>query len=158
MSGTVPNTPVIVRVQAEAFDLAAEMAALKAATATEPGAIVTFTGICRSEGGKLAALELEHYPGMAEAEIARIAAGAAERWSLGAVTVVHRYGRLKPGEEIVMVIAAAPHRGAAFEAASFIMDYMKTRAPFWKKEHLVDGTSGDWVAPKNADDDAAAKW
>jgi len=153
-----PTASVVVRVQAEPFDLAAEVAALKAAAASEPGAIVTFTGICRSESGKLTALELEHYPGMAEAEIARIAAGAAERWSLGAVTVVHRYGKLEPGKDIVLVAAAAPHRGAAFEAASYIMDYMKTRAPFWKKEHLADGTSGDWVAPKNADDDAAAKW
>ena len=122
------------------------------------GAVVAFTGYCRDEGGTLAALELEHYPGMAEAEIGRIAGEAAERWPLLGLTAIHRYGRIAPGEPIVLVLAASAHRQAAFEAASFLMDYLKTRAPFWKKEHRADGTEGDWVAAKDEDDDAAARW
>ena len=149
---------IAVRVQADAFDLAAEVAALRAALSEDAGAIVTFTGVCRGEGGRLAALELEHYPGMAEAEITRIVGEAAERWQLAGVTVVHRFGKLRPGDGIVLVVTAATHRGAAFEAAGFVMDFMKTRAPFWKKEHLADGTTGDWVAPRGADDDAAERW
>jgi molybdopterin synthase catalytic subunit len=149
-------TPTI-RIQPEVFDLAAESDLLSARRA-DIGALVAFTGLCRDEGGTLSALELEHYPGMAEEEIARIAAEAAERWPLLGLTIIHRHGRIAPGEPIVLVLAASSHRQAAFEAASFLMDYLKTRAPFWKKEHRSDGTTGDWVSAKDADDTAAAKW
>lgn len=149
-------TPSI-RVQAEDFDLAAELALLTAERA-DVGAVVTFSGLCRDEGGALAVLELEHYPGMAEAEIARIAEEAVKRWPVTGLTVIHRCGKIKPGENIVLVIAASAHRQAAFNAASFLMDYLKTSAPFWKKEHMRDGTSGNWVAAKDEDDRAMEKW
>ena len=149
-------TPTI-RIQPEVFDLAAESDRLSGERA-DIGALVAFTGLCRDEGGTLSALELEHYPGMAEEEIARIAAEAAERWPLLGLTIIHRHGRIAPGEPIVLVLAASSHRQAAFEAASFLMDYLKTRAPFWKKEHRSDGTAGDWVSAKDADDTAARKW
>lgn len=149
-------TPVDVRVQAADFDLAKETAALTAER-RDIGAVVTFTGLCRDEDGTLAALELEHYPGMAEAAIRRIADEAAARWPLAGLTVVHRFGRIRPGENIVLVAAASAHRGAAFEAASFLMDFLKTSAPFWKKEHRAAG-DGDWVAARQADDEAAARW
>jgi molybdopterin synthase catalytic subunit len=106
----------------------------------------------------LSALELEHYPGMAEAEIVRIAAQAQERWPLLGLTVIHRFGRIRPGDEIVLVLAASSHRRAAFEAAEFLMDYLKTKAPFWKREHLRDGTVGAWVDAKETDDEAASRW
>ena len=108
--------------------------------------------------GALTALELEHYPGMAEAEISRIAAEATVRWPLTGLTAIHRFGKIAPGENIVLVVAASTHRKAAFEAASFLMDYLKSRAPFWKKEHRADGSEGEWVEAKSADDDAAARW
>ncbi len=146
-----------VRVQAEPFDTAAETAALTAGRA-DIGALVAFTGLCRDEGGRLAALELEHYPGMAEAEIARVAGDAVTRWPLLGLTVIHRYGRVAPGEPIVLVLAASSHRRAAFEAADFLMDYLKTRAPFWKREHLADGGTGDWVEAKEADERASERW
>lgn len=149
-------TPVV-RIQREDFDPAAELAALSAGR-RDIGAVVSFTGLCRDEGGRLAALELEHYPGMAEAEIARVAAQAAARWPLMGLLAIHRYGLVRPGEQIVLVIAASAHRSAAFEAADFMMDYLKTRAPFWKREHLVDGTVGGWVEAKREDDDAALRW
>ena len=149
--------PVVVRVQRADFDAAAETAALSAQN-RQIGAIVTFTGLCRDEGGSLAALELEHYPGMAEAEIRRICEAAVERFSLQGITAIHRFGRMEPGENIVLVIAAAPHRHAAFDGASFVMDYLKTSAPFWKKEHLLDGGEGDWVEAKDVDDAAADRW
>ena len=120
--------------------------------------MVTFCGLCRDEAGQLAALELEHYPGMAEAEIARIADEAVGRWPLSGLTAIHRYGRIAPGENIVLVVAASAHRQAAFEAASFLMDYLKSRAPFWKKEHRADGSASNWVEAKDADDRAAARW
>jgi len=148
--------PFHIRVQSEDFDIAAEVEALRR-QAAEAGAIVTFTGICRDEGGRLAALELEHYPGMAEAEIERIATEAATRWPLLGLTVVHRHGRIAVGENIVLVAAASAHREAAFGAAGYLMDFLKTRAPFWKKEHLATGT-GSWVAAKRADDAAADRW
>ena len=135
----------IVRVQAEDFDAAAEIARLSAGR-TDIGAVVTFSGLCRDENGALSALELEHYPGMAEAEISRIANEATERWPLTGLTVIHRYGMMRPGDNIVLVVAASSHRQAAFEAASFLMDFLKTRAPFWKREHRADGTPGEWVA------------
>jgi molybdopterin synthase catalytic subunit len=122
------------------------------------GAVVTFTGLCRSEDGTLAALELEHYPGMAEAEIGRIAAEAAARWPVAALAAIHRVGKIEPGGNIVLVIAASAHRQAAFEAASFLMDFLKSRAPFWKKEHLADGRSGAWVDAKDTDEEALKRW
>ncbi len=146
-----------IRIQAEGFDTAAETSAL-AAGRPDIGAVVAFTGFCRDEGGRLSVLELEHYPGMAEAEIARIAAEAEGRWPLMGVTVIHRFGRIRPGEGIVLVLAASAHRGAAFEAAEFLMDYLKTRAPFWKREHLRDGTIGAWVEARDRDDAAVERW
>jgi molybdopterin synthase catalytic subunit len=146
-----------VRVQHEDFDAAAETALLTAGR-TDAGAIVAFTGLCRDEGGRLAALELEHYPGMAEAEITRICREAVTRFSLLGITALHRVGRIAPGEQIVLVLALAPHRHAAFDGASFVMDYLKTSAPFWKKEHFADGTSGGWVEAKDSDDRAREKW
>lgn len=146
-----------IRIQAEPFDAAAETAAL-AAGRTDIGAVVAFTGLCRDEGGRLAALELEHYPGMAEAEIARIAEQAQARWPLMGLTVIHRYGKIAPGDDIVLVLTASAHRRAAFEAAEFLMDYLKTQAPFWKREHLKDGTAGSWVEAKSVDDDAMERW
>ena len=122
------------------------------------GALVTFVGLCRDEGGRLASLEIEHYPGMAEAELARVAAEAEARWPLIGLTVVHRFGDIPAGVQIVLVVAASAHRGDAFAAADFLMEYLKTRAPFWKRAHLVDGTSEDWVEAKQADDAAAARW
>jgi molybdopterin synthase catalytic subunit len=146
-----------VRIQQEPFDAQAESRVLIEGHA-DIGGLVVFTGLCRDEGGRLAALELEHYPGMAEAEIERVVAAAEARWPLMGVRVVHRYGKLTPGEEIVFVAVASAHRGAAFAAAEFIMDVLKTSAPFWKREHLVDGTVGDWVEAKGADDEAAQRW
>ena len=143
-------------IQREDFDLAAEVERLR--SAGDVGAIVTFSGICRDESGRLSALELEHYAGMAEAEIARIADEAARRWPVTALSIVHRHGILKPGENIVLVVAASSHREAAFEAASFLMDFLKTSAPFWKREQDRSGKSGDWVAAVDADTAAAARW
>ena len=146
-----------VRIQRDDFDAAVEAAAL-ARGRKDVGAIVTFTGLCRDEGGKLAALELEHYPGMAEEEISRVAAEAEARWPILGGIAIHRFGKIAPGENIVLVVVASSHRASAFAAAEFMMDYLKTRAPFWKKEHLVDGREGDWVEAKDADDDAADRW
>ncbi|MGO4526209.1 molybdenum cofactor biosynthesis protein MoaE [Microvirga sp. 2MCAF35] len=146
-----------IRIQADPIDAAAETTALTRGRA-DIGAVVAFTGLCRDEGGRLAALELEHYPGMAEAEIGRIADVAQTRWPLLGLTVIHRFGKIGPGEEIVLVLAASAHRQAAFEAASFLMDYLKTHAPFWKREHLKDGTVGDWVEAKEIDDRAVERW
>ena len=146
-----------VRIQSEDFDVAAEIARMTRGR-TDTGAVVSFIGLCRDEAGSLAALELEHYPGMAEAEISRIAQEAVARWPLTGLAAIHRHGRIAPGENIVLVLAASAHRHAAFEAAMFLMDYLKSRAPFWKKEHRADGTAGDWVDAKDADDEAAARW
>lgn len=148
---------VTVRVQSADFDLAAEVAAVSAGR-TDIGAVVTFSGLCRSEAGRLQALELEHYPGMAEAEITRICQDAVDRFALQAVTAIHRFGRMLPGDNIVLVIAAATHRQAAFDGASFVMDFLKTSAPFWKKEHASDGADGGWVSARDADDSAKARW
>lgn len=146
-----------VRVQAGDFDIAAEIERMTGGQ-SDIGAVVTFSGLCRDEAGSLTALELEHYPGMAEAEIGRIAAEAAERWPLSGLTVIHRHGKIRPGENIVLVVSASRHRQAAFDAANFLMDFLKSRAPFWKKEHRADGRAGSWVEAKTADDDAAARW
>lgn len=148
---------VTIRIQAERFDTGAETARLTQGRA-DIGAVVAFTGLCRDEGGRLTALELEHYPGMAEAEIARTAQEAERRWPLKALTVIHRFGRILPGEEIVLVLAASTHRKDAFEAAEFVMDFLKTRAPFWKREHLADGSVGEWVEATAKDDQAAERW
>jgi molybdopterin synthase catalytic subunit len=126
--------------------------------AGDSGAITAFHGLCRSENGRLAALELEHYPGMAEEEIERICHQAGKRWPLNALTVIHRHGLVKPGETIVLVLAASSHRAAAFAGAEFVMDFLKTSAPFWKKEHRTDGVATDWVEAKDADDTATARW
>jgi len=145
-----------IRVQEEPFDLGAETSAF-AASVEGAGAVVTFTGIVRnSDAGDLVAMEIEHYPGMTARAIAGIADEALRRWSLVDALVIHRHGRLRPGEHIMMVATAAPHRMAAFEAAEFLMDYLKSRAPFWKKEIGKDG--GDWVAAKDQDEDALKRW
>ncbi len=157
MSDGASTPPLTVRVQREPFDVAAETDLLTRGR-TDVGAVVTFTGLCRSEGGELAALELEHYPGMAEAEIERTARAAIERWPLLGLTAIHRHGRIEPGEPIVLVITTSSHRVAAFEAAEYLMDFLKTRAPFWKKEEKRDGTSGAWVDARDHDDSAAARW
>jgi molybdopterin synthase catalytic subunit len=146
-----------IRLQREPFDAAGEAAALTRGR-TDIGAVVTFTGICRGdENGKpIAALTLEHYPAMAEAEIERHVAEADRRWRLLGVSVIHRYGRIEPGEDIVLVVTASSHRQDAFAAAEFLMDYLKTRAPFWKRVEQPAGTT--WVEAKSADDAAAGRW
>ena len=146
----------VVRIQPADFDVAAEIQ--RVAKGADVGAVVSFSGICRDEEGSLEALELEHYPGMAEAEITRIANQAAARWPLSGLTAIHRHGTIRPGENIVLVVAASKHRRAAFEAAEFLMDYLKSRAPFWKKEHRADGAEGGWVDAKESDDEATARW
>ena len=146
-----------IRLQRDAFDVAAEVERLTRGR-TDIGAVVTFTGLARADenGEAIAALTLEHYPGMAETEIARHVDEARARWPLLGVTVIHRYGRIQPGEVIVLVVTASSHREAAFAAASFLMDYLKTRAPFWKQVEKPSGAT--WVAAKEADDAAAARW
>src|SRR6478736_10531776 len=138
------SVPITIRLQREPFDAGAETAAL-ARGRTDVGALVAFTGICRGseDGAPIAALTLEHYPGMAEAEIARHVEEAHARWPLFGVTVIHRHGRLTPGEVIVLVLTASSHREAAFAAAAFLTDYLKTRAPLWKRVETGDGTA--WV-------------
>ena len=148
---------VTIRIQTADFDVNSEIAALTASR-TDIGAVVTISGICRGGGGSDAttALTLEHYPGMAEAEIGRHADKAMTRWPLTGVTVIHRTGRILPGQNIMMVLTASAHRQAAFQAAEFLMDYLKAHAPFWKREETAGGTS--WIAAKTDDDDAAARW
>lgn len=142
-------------VQEAAFDAGAELNAFSAAVAGA-GAVVSFTGIVRDSDGTLQAMEIEHYPGMTQAAIADIAAQAQTRWSLTDVLVIHRFGRLEPGAQIMMVATASRHRVAAFEAAEFLMDYLKSRAPFWKKEIGHDGAT--WVAAKDEDETALGRW
>jgi len=148
---------VAVRVQAEDFDVGVEIKALTKGR-TDVGAVVSFTGLARdhTSEGPVRAMTLEHYPGMTEAELKRIEGEANARWPLQASLIVHRFGRLVPGDQIVLVITASAHRKAAFEAAEFLMDYLKTNAPFWKFEETEAG--GDWVAAKNSDDTAADRW
>jgi molybdopterin synthase catalytic subunit len=142
-------------VQEQPFDFGAEAAAF-AAGRHDMGAVVTFTGIVRDTHGGLSAMEIEHYPGMTAKALENIASEAITRWSLGDALVIHRYGRMAPGEMIMMVATAAPHRGDAFEAAEYLMDYLKSRAPFWKKEIGADGA--EWVAAKDADEAALNRW
>lgn len=146
-----------IRLQPEAFDLAAEVTKLTSER-SDVGALVSFTGICRADenGAPIAALTLEYYPGMAEAEIARHVEEARARWPLLGVTIIHRYGRLTPGEAIVLVATASIHRQAAFAAAEFLMDYLKTRAPFWKQVEAAGGAR--WVEAKASDQDSAERW
>jgi molybdopterin synthase catalytic subunit len=152
----MPVTATI-RIQQADFDVAQEIAALSKGR-TDVGAVVSFSGICRgSENGEpIAALTLEHYPGMAEAEIGRHADEALSRWPLQGLTIIHRFGRIAPGENIVLVVTASAHRQAAFEAAEFLMDYLKTNAPFWKREESEKGTS--WIEARDHDDAATARW
>jgi len=147
-----------VRVQSENFDIGAEVRALQGER-TDIGAIVTFTGTVRGDtkAGAITSMTLEHYPGMTERELERVEAEAHERWPLQGTTIIHRFGDLKPGENIVLVVAASRHRHAAFEAAEFLMDYLKSRAPFWKKEAGTDG-AGSWVDARESDDDAMKRW
>jgi len=151
------TAPVTIRLQAEDFDVAAESAKLTRGR-TDIGALVSFVGICRGgEGaGAIEAMTLEHYAGMAEDEIGRHVKEAVDRWPLLGVTVIHRHGRILPGENIVLVLTASVHRAAAFEAAAFLMDYLKTSAPFWKQEERARGKA--WVEAKAEDDSAAARW
>jgi molybdopterin synthase catalytic subunit len=151
------TTAATIRIQEVDFDIAQEIAALTSGR-SDVGAVVTFSGICRgSENGEpIAALTLEHYPGMAEAEIKRHTDEAMSRWPLTGLTVVHRVGRIRPGENIVLVLAASQHRQAAFAAAEFLMDYLKANAPFWKREESAKGTS--WIEARDHDDAAAARW
>jgi molybdopterin synthase catalytic subunit len=146
-----------VRLQTAGFDTGAEIAKLTQGR-TDAGAVVSFTGLCRADGetGTISAMELEHFPGMAEEELARLEAEALKRWPLLDILIVHRYGRLVPGDEIVLVVTLSAHREAAFLAANFVMDILKTSAPFWKKEQRADGMS--WVEAKISDDDARNRW
>jgi molybdopterin synthase catalytic subunit len=144
-----------VRVQSEPFDYGAECAAF-AAQASGAGAVVTFAGLVRDEGGQLSAMEIEHYPGMTERALAGIEAQARDRWALTDALIVHRHGPLRPGEIIMMVATAARHRADAFAAAEFLMDYLKSRAPFWKKEFGAQGAA--WVAAKDDDEAALTRW
>ena len=141
-----------ISVQAEPIDLAAEIAAAEAAGA---GAVATFTGIVRGDDG-VETLELEHYPGATEAALRAVAEGAVTRWSLSRATIVHRVGPMRPGERIVFVAAAAPHRGAALDACAYLIDRLKTDAPFWKRESR--GGAATWVEARDGDHDAAARW
>jgi molybdopterin synthase catalytic subunit len=145
----------MLRVQADPFDPGAEANAF-AARAAGAGAVVTFTGLVRDTDARLAAMEIEHYPGMTERSIAAIMDQARSRWSLTDALVIHRHGPLRVGETIMMVATAAPHRADAFAAAEFLMDYLKSRAPFWKKEVGADGTS--WVAATDGDEAALGRW
>jgi molybdopterin synthase catalytic subunit len=143
------------RVQREDFDIGAELTGLTAGR-TDVGAVVSFTGLVRDASGTLEAMELEHCPGMTEKALAAIEAEARERWPLQACLIVHRFGPLRPGERIMMVATASPHRQAAFEAAEFLMDYLKSRAPFWKKETSAGASA--WVAAKDEDEEALTRW
>ena len=145
----------MLRVQEAAFDVGAEVAAFVAGV-PGAGAVVTFTGLVRDEGGALQAMEIEHYPGMTERAIAAMMDQARGRWGLVDALVIHRYGRLQRCEPIMMVACAARHRLAAFEAAEFLLDYLKSRAPFWKKEIGVAGVA--WVAATEADEAALGRW
>jgi len=142
-------------VQEALFDMASESAALTAGR-TDVGGVASFLGVCRGDDA-LAAMVLEHYPGMTERALGRIVAEAEARWPLTGCTVIHRVGRILPGEPIVLVLTASAHRAAALESCAFLIDWLKTKAPFWKREEFADGDAR-WVAAKNEDDAAAARW
>lgn len=144
-----------VRVQTEPFDAGAELNAF-ARDRTDVGAVVSFTGVVRDTNGDLTEMQIEHYPGMTERAIGKIVDEAMGRWDLADALVIHRHGTLTPGAPIMMVATAAAHRAAAFAAADFLMDYLKSRAPFWKKEVTAKGS--DWVAAKDEDEDALNRW
>ena len=144
-----------VRVQSEPFDMGAEVAAFTTGAAGA-GAVVTFSGLVRDEGGALSGMEIEHYPGMTEKALAAICEDAMSRWALLDAMIIHRFGRLGPGDQIMMVATASRHRADAFSAAEFLMDYLKSRAPFWKKEFDADGAT--WVAARDEDEDALKRW
>ncbi len=146
-----------IKVQAEDFDAGAEIAKISAVS-TNVGGVCSFLGLVRDadDGKSITAMTLEHYPGMTEKQLAKIEAEAHERWPLDDTLIIHRYGRLEPGDQIVLVVTASAHRKAAFEACEFLIDWLKTKAPFWKSEETPDGTS--WVEAKAADDHAADKW
>ncbi|MBT8408264.1 MAG: molybdenum cofactor biosynthesis protein MoaE [Erythrobacter sp.] len=144
-----------IRVTSDLFDPSAELSGF-AKGRMDTGAVVTFTGVVRDTAGDLKTMRIEHYPGMTEKAIAKIAGEAQTRWSLTDCLVIHRYGDLAPGEAIMMVATAAGHRAEAFEAAEFLMDYLKSRAPFWKKE--ITETGAEWVAAKDDDEDALSRW
>ncbi|NDW53984.1 molybdenum cofactor biosynthesis protein MoaE [Aliiroseovarius sp. PrR006] len=145
-----------VRVQTDSFDQGAELSGF-AQGRSDLGAVVSFTGIVRDEAGALDRMEIEHYPGMTEKAITSIVEEATRRWSLADCLVIHRHGPLRPGDQIMMVVTASAHRVAAFEAAEFLMDYLKSRAPFWKKEFTKDGST-DWVDAKVNDEEALKRW
>lgn len=147
-----------VRVQSDDFDIASEIEVLTHGR-TDIGAVVTFTGLVRGSAGgrELVSMTLEHYPGMTEGELETVEADAHMRWPLQASLIVHRIGELRPGANIVLVVTASPHRHAAFQAAEFLMDYLKTRAPFWKKETFTDGAAA-WVDARESDDEALQRW
>lgn len=145
-----------ISVQSEPFDLGQEAQAF-ASGHRDMGAIVTFTGVVRDTGDDaLEAMEIEHYPGMTESALTQIAQQACDRWTLGDVLVIHRYGRLAPGQMIMMVATASRHRKDAFEAAEYLMDYLKSRAPFWKRE--ITSTGASWVEAREEDEDALTRW
>ena len=146
-----------IRVQTEDFDVGAEIAALRAGNA-KIGAVATFIGVCRdlNDGSDVSEMELEHYPGMTEKALAGIAAEARDRWDLFDILVIHRVGRILPTEQIVLVVVTSAHRGESFHACEFLMDYLKTRAPFWKKERTPEGAR--WVDARASDDAAADRW
>jgi molybdopterin synthase catalytic subunit len=146
----------MIRVQREDFDIGLEIERTRGER-TDIGAIVSFTGTVReTKGERITAMTLEHYPGMTERELERIEQQACKRWPITACTVIHRFGRLEPGDNIVLVVTASAHRQAAFEAAAFLMDYLKTSAPFWKSEQTPDGPR--WVEARDTDDAAARRW
>ena len=145
----------MIRVQQEDFDVGAELEALSAGN-TQVGGVACFVGLVREMGGADSAMTLEHYPGMTERKLSEIEAEARERWPLDACLVIHRHGRLEPGERIVMVATASAHRRAALEACEFLIDWLKTKAPFWKLEESADG--GRWVEARDSDDHAAERW
>lgn len=148
---------IFISIQDKNFDVNDEIARLTSNN-KNIGAVVSFLGLCRDEAGTLKALELEHYPNMAVKQITKMAENAAQQWELDAVTVIHRHGLIEVGENIVLVITASKHRSAAFQSANFIMDYLKTDAPFWKKEHRKDGTIGNWVEAKQDDQIKRDHW
>jgi len=147
----------VIRIQTEDFDAGAEIARLRAGN-PKIGAVASFVGVCRdvNDGESVATMTLEHYPGMTEKALAGIVEEARGRWRIDDVTVIHRVGEMKPTDQIVLVVVASGHRGDAFAACEFIMDYLKTRAPFWKKEATPSGAH--WVDARETDDDAAARW